>query len=180
MDRNLFLNKLLQNDEQAINTLVLENKDAVFRTCLAYVQHVADAEDLTQEVFIRAMERLDQYKGDAKLSSWLIRIAINLSKNFLRDNRKRLNSIEPENIHLADTRKNPQYSVIIKKMVRNAVYKLPEKQRTVFILSNYLDLSYKEITDVTGFSNSSIESLLFRARRKLRYLLHEFYEDLNS
>jgi RNA polymerase sigma-70 factor (ECF subfamily) len=63
MENNLFILKLKNGDQQAIERLVLDNKDVVFRTCLAYVQNVNDAEDLTQEVFVKILEKLPQFKG---------------------------------------------------------------------------------------------------------------------
>ena len=94
MKSNLFIEHIKKGDKSAIEQFVLKYRDQVYRTCLAYVQNKPDAEDLTQEVFIKALNKLNQFKEQSKLSSWLIRIAINLSLNYLRDNKKRLNHIE--------------------------------------------------------------------------------------
>jgi RNA polymerase sigma-70 factor, ECF subfamily len=179
MSRNLFIEKLLNGDSQALKAFVEENQNPVFRTCLAYLQDEHDAADLTQEVFIKALSKLNQFKGEAKLSTWLLRIAINMSLNYLRDNKKRLSKLNisaASNLESPVTRNNPE----IKKILRTAIYKLPEEQRRVFILNYHLDLSYKEISETTGYSISSIESLLFRARKKLRELLLDFYDEINS
>jgi RNA polymerase sigma factor (sigma-70 family) len=180
MENQLFLTHLIKGEKQAIEQLVLTYRDSVYRTCLAYVQNQADAEDLTQEVFVKLFEKLDQFKGQSKLSTWIIRIAINLSLNYLRDNKKRLNQLDVSEYQIIDQENESQNTLQTRKMVRYAIQKLPEKQREVFILSFYLELSYKEIADITGYSISSIESLLFRSRKNLKDFLQQFYNELNS
>ncbi|MBN2486064.1 MAG: RNA polymerase sigma factor [Bacteroidales bacterium] len=178
MSKNLFVEQILSGDRRALELFVDENKPKVFKICLGYVQNENDATDLTQEVFIKALERLHQYKGDSKLSTWLIRIAINLSLNFLRDNKKRLLHTSLDNIKNTAATSNEPHKAEIKRLVRKAIYQLPEKQREVFILSFYLDMSYADIGDSAGLSISSVESLLFRARKNLRNYLQSFYEEL--
>lgn len=175
MTINSFIEQLKQGDKQALTQFVNDNQDMVYRMCLAYVQNEADAQDLTQNVFIKAFEKLHTYKGDSKLSTWLTRIAINLSINYLRDNKKRLEQVDISSITIIESSdKNTKET---KKAVRKAIFNLPDKQRKVFILHFYLELPYKEICDVTGYSLSSVESLLFRARKKLKDLLNNYYKE---
>jgi RNA polymerase sigma factor (sigma-70 family) len=180
MGNNLFINQLLDGDRKALELFVNDNRNKIFRICLAYVQNEHDASDLTQEVFIKALERLHQYKGDSKLSTWLTRIAINLSLNFLRDNKKRLQQVELSEVDFETSISGKIISLEIKQMVRKAIYRLPEKQREVFILSFYLDLSYAEINEITKMTIASIESLLFRARKNLRRYLQDFYDEIKT
>jgi len=83
-------------------------------------------------------------------------------------------------ISIVSSQKEKLLTKEIKTTVRKAIYALPEKQREVFILSFYLDMTYAEIMDTTGFSISSIESLLFRARKNLRDYLQDFYDEIIS
>ncbi|MBN1118297.1 MAG: RNA polymerase sigma factor [Bacteroidales bacterium] len=175
MDQNLFLKQLKEGDKTSLEFLVKEYQKPVFRTCMAYVQNEHDAADLTQDVFIKALEKINQYKGDSKISTWLVRIAINLSLNFLRDNKRRLQNIELSDIHIISDEKDNLISIETRKKVREAIFNLNEKQRKVFILNFYLELSYQEITEITGYSLSAVESLLFRARKSLRKLLEDYY-----
>lgn len=174
MSRNIFIENIKRGNKDALSAFVKENQNMVFRTCLAYVQNEHDAADLTQNVFLKAFEKLEQYKGDSKLSTWLIRIAINLSVNYLRDNKKRLNHADISNLNLPDESFSGQ-SKETRKAVRTAIFSLPAKQRKIFILYFYLELSYKDISDVTFLSISSIESLLFRAKKKLKEILEDYY-----
>jgi RNA polymerase sigma factor (sigma-70 family) len=177
MIRNLFIEQIIRGDRQAVEVFVTENQEQVFRTCLAYLQNEHNAADLAQEVFIKAIEKLHQYKGESKLSTWLIRIAINLSLNYLRDNKKRLLQVELNEKGSNLRNEESGYNSEVKKAVRHAIFKLPEKQRKVFILNFYLSLSYAEIADLSGYSISAVESLLFRARKNLRELLLDFYNE---
>ena len=180
MDQNIFIEHIRRGEPAALERLVVLHRDQVYRTCLGYVQKKEDAEDLTQEVFIKVIENIDKFKGKAKLLSWIIRIAINLSVNYVRDNKKRLNQFDSDDLMLEEERGNDSDRLLIKRMVRKAIYTLPEKQQKVFVLSHYIQLSYAEIAEVTGFSISSIESLLFRARKNLRIKLSDFYNELVS
>ncbi len=180
MEYNLFIEQLKKRDDRALEILVKENQEQVFRTCLGYLQNEHDAADLTQEVFLKAMERLDQYKANSKVSTWLVRIAINLSLNYIRDNKKRLMQVDISDTDIEQESKSSFQNKEIKRNLRKAIYKLPDKQRSVFILSYYLDCSHKEIEELTGYSISSIESLLFRSRKKLRELLNDFYIGLKK
>jgi RNA polymerase sigma-70 factor, ECF subfamily len=177
MSRNIFIEQLQRGDKEAMRVFVNENQHMIYRTCLAYLQNEHDAADLTQNVFLKAFEKLEQYKGDSKISTWLTRIAINLSINYLRDNKKRLEQVDIADINLPDESNNSEKTKQTKKAVRKAIFSLPEKQRKVFILHFYLELSYKDISEITGLSVSSLESLLFRSRKKLKVLLEKYYNE---
>ncbi len=180
MSQDQLIEGIKRKDREALGEFVATYKDRIFHTCLGYVQNNADAEDLTQEVFIKLLERIDQFKGQSLFSSWIIRIAINLSLNFLRDNKKRLNQIDLADVDIEEEEFSTEEKKQIKVMLRKAIYSLPERQRKVFILSKYLDMKYTEIADITGYSISTIESLLFRSRKNLREKLGDFYKNLNS
>lgn len=177
MNRNLFIDNLKSGDKQALTALVNHNQERIFRTCLAYVHNKEDAYDLTQDTFLKALEKINQYKGDSQITTWLIRIAINLSLNFIRDNKKRLQQIDISDLQVESTGHEKLQSNETKTNIRKAISQLPEKQRKVFILSYYLEMNYKEIKEVTSYSISSIESLLFRARKKLRIQLKDFHKE---
>ncbi len=180
MSQKKLIDGIITRDREALGEFVETYKDRIFHTCLGYVQNTADAEDLTQEVFIKLLERIDQFRGQSQFSSWVIRIAINLSLNYLRDNKKRLSQSDLTGLDIVDESVSFQEKQQIKKSLRKAIYSLPERQRKVFILSKYLNMKYTDIADVTGYSIATIESLLFRSRKNLREKLGDFYKNLNS
>lgn len=154
----------------------------VFRTCMGVLHDSGDADDVTQEVFIEVFRSMGKFRADAKISTWLYRIALNKSLNFIRDNRKHgalSLSGTPPNDALAAHRTDGPEEVLQnkekKKILEQAIDSLPAKQKKAFVLSKYDDLSYKEIAEVMKLSVSSVESLLFRARQNLQKKLLDCY-----
>ncbi len=155
----------------------------VFRVCLGVLQNAADADDVTQEVFIEVFRSVQKFHSRSKISTWLYRIALNKSLNHLRDNRKHKRSLQldsqiMEEVPPAPVRDNPLEVLQEKekrKILKKAVNALPERQKKAFVLSKYEDLPNKEIAEIMKISVSSVESLLFRAKQNLqKNILAEF------
>lgn len=181
-----FIELLKNRNQHAFKQLVEEYQQMVFSTCMGIVHSVNDADDLAQEVFIEAFNSIENFREDAKISTWLYRIAINKSLNFVRDNKRNrfLQSIGMLNVPDIPDEPNhfdlPYESLLEQqrsKMIQKAIDSLPKNQRTAFVLSKYDDLSYKEIADVMEISISSVESLLFRARKSLQKKLLTCYRN---
>lgn len=182
-DQELISN-ILNNDSSAFQELVNRYQPLVAKTCLGFVDNYADAEDITQEVFIEVFLSLSGYRGEAKLSTWLYRIAVNKSLNFIRqqNRHKAVKSIEsffrsdhsdkPRHIDIeAPQSDNTDQSIEReenKRILKEAINGLVKNQRIAFVLSKYHNLSYKEIAEIMDTSLSSVESLLFRARQNLQ------------
>jgi len=179
--------KLKTGDQAAFQQLVKDFERRVFNTCLGLLQNEADAEDITQEVFISVFQSVKNFKGESKLSTWLFRIAVTKSLDYIRmKNRKKRFAFfqviftnekgdskidAPDFYHPGVQLENKERAAILFK----AIDKLPENQKTAFILSKIEDLSYSEIAEVMKLSVSSIESLLFRAKQNLQKLLSNYY-----
>jgi RNA polymerase sigma-70 factor (ECF subfamily) len=131
-----------------------------------------DAEDITQEVFIRVYQSLHTFQGESEFSTWLYRITVNMSLNFLRRNRKKrvLQSLETL-FTLRSDEKNPleeMESAERDRRIRKAIDTLPERQRMAFILSRYEELPQKKIAAVMNRSEGAVEQLLQRAKEILQ------------
>ncbi len=175
-------------DERAFRLLVERHQQLVLHTCLGFVADRDDAEDLAQEVFVELFHALRRFRGDSKLSTWIYRIAVNRSLNFVRDNkgRKFFRSLgvrfgEDSKVDVADEswRSRPDQEVENKQRRANlysAINSLPERQRVAFTLSKLDDLSYQDIAEVMGLSLSSVESLIHRAKLNLQKKLYECYK----
>lgn len=175
----------LQNrEEPAFRELVLKYQDSVFNTALGYVQNAADAEDVAQEVFIKIHRAIHQFKGESKLFTWVYRIAVTQSLDFLRSkkSKKRFGFIsslfgddnrplhEPVDFHhpgVALDRKEDAAKLFA------IINKLPENQRTAIILNKVEGLSYQEIADIMQVSAAAVESLLHRGKQNLRKMLEK-------
>lgn len=157
---------------------------------MGFVHSYADAEDIAQDVFVEIYQSIQNFRGEAGLSTWIYRIAVNKSLNFLRKaGRRKVFSFFGNNEGgsdnqiktLASGREYCPDEELQKseksKAISQAMNKLPASQETAFILSKYDELSYQEIAEVMDISVSSVESLLFRARQNLRKSLLKFYKN---
>jgi RNA polymerase sigma-70 factor, ECF subfamily len=165
-----------RDDAIAFREFITEHQSRVFNAVLNKVQHVQDAEDITQEVFLDVYRKPEAYRGEAAISTWLYRIAMNKCIDHLRKKQRRRpgpgsGEKEPVDfIHPGIMTENREKARFLYKAMRQ----LPGKQQTAWVLSEMENLSYKEISDVMNVSISSVESLLFRARQNLKKILSDF------
>lgn len=139
---------------------------------------IDSAMDIAQDSFIRAYHALGRFEEGQPFYPWLSTIATNLTLNHLR-RRKRQTSLDDEYRERADTERNPLEKMQIAENDRrfmDAVQKLPDQYRTVFILRTFEQLSYEEIAVRLGISVGTVDSRLFRARRKLVEELRDLLE----
>jgi len=183
------IEQLKQGSEAAFKKLVGTHQKLVVNTCYGLVQNREDAEDIAQDVFVEVYRNIDKFRADAKLSTWLYRIAVNRSLNHIRDNKKRKwfqgfdNEVAEKNRELLQARTadsdEPDYELENKQraiILKEAINSLPQNQKVAFTLSKYEELSYQEIAEVMDLSVSSVESLLFRAKKGLQKKLYKCYK----
>ncbi len=189
MDDRHFIEQIQTGNEIAFRQLVDTHQRMVVNTCYGLVHDRADAEDLAQEVFIEVFRSASRFRSDSRISTWLYRIAVNKSLNFIRDHQKRkfFQKIEdvffsrnssasvsqPFSTDEADTAIQEKQKTA---MVHRAIASLPENQRVAFTLNKYEDLSYQEIAEIMELSLSSVESLIHRAKRNLQQKLYRCYK----
>jgi RNA polymerase sigma-70 factor (ECF subfamily) len=153
--------------------LVQRYQDSVFGMALRFVGGRGDAEDVAQEVFLRAYRGLDGFKGDAKFSTWLYRITFNLCADWQRRNRRagRRSALIEEAAEVADGRANLEEGFLEserKDLVRRALDGLDERYRSVLVLLYYQKMSYEQIAAVLDLPVKTVETRLYRARKLLR------------
>ncbi|MDD5570886.1 MAG: RNA polymerase sigma factor [Bacteroidales bacterium] len=164
-------------------------KDKVFSTCMGFVHNTEDAEDLVQEIFIEVYNSLDKFRYESKISTWIYRIAVNKSLNYIRK-QKRKNIIQTIEL-LFDFRKaeytenstvshdqshNKSENRELKLVLKKALNTLTENQKTAFVLCKYDELSYQEVAEIMNISVSSVESLIHRAKLNLQKKLLNYYK----
>jgi len=189
MSDHEIIEQLKQGKEQAFKMLVDNYRKLVVNTCYGLVHNREDAEDIAQDVFIEVYRAVQHFRADAKLSTWLYRIAVNRSLNHIRDNKKHKwfrsfeNDVADKSRQLQQIEsarsEHPEFELENKQralILHEAVNSLPENQKVAFTLSKYEDLSYNEIAEVMEMSVSSVESLLFRAKKNLQKKLHTCYK----
>lgn len=156
-------------DENIIKTLMDTYGDKIFRICFLYVKNYHMAEDITQETFIKVYEKYHTFKKDSNIKTWIISIAINQCKMYLR--KHRLNTINLDDISITYTEnflQNEQSRIILKE-----IYKLPKKYLDVIILYYYQDYKIDEISKILKITQSTVKSRLKRAKEKLKPSLKE-------
>ena len=189
MNEQQFIILLKEGTNQAFGQLLDEYQQKVFGTCISFVPNQEDAEDIAQEVFIEVFNSVSKFKGDSKLSTWIYRITTNKCLEFIRkkNTKKRFGFMQSlmgndtpidkssyftEFNHPGIQLENKEKSEILFA----AINRLPEAQRIVYTLNKVDDLSYQEVSDITEKSISSIESLLFRAKKNLKEQLYDYYK----
>jgi RNA polymerase sigma-70 factor (ECF subfamily) len=182
------IQQLKQGNEPAFRWLVDNYRNRVFHTVLNIVQDEAEAEDATQEVFIKVYESVSQFKQESALSTWIYRIAVHkaLDKIRRRKTRQRLHQLMPwwmpdEKKSEASEFHHPGIQLEHKEkaaVLFAAINSLPEKQRVAFTLIKVQGMSYEEATGIMDQSIKAVESLITRAKANLQKLLEEYYRTL--
>ncbi|MFW6257363.1 MAG: RNA polymerase sigma factor [Prolixibacteraceae bacterium] len=188
MHESEIIQRLKKGDESAFTELVKNYQKLVINTCLGLVHNRDNAEDIAQEVFIEVFQSVDKFRSQSKISTWLYRIAVNRSLNFIRDNKKRRWFKSFEDIvrdrntgifNLAANPETPEDDLEKRQrtaLLHEAIDTLPENQRIAFTLNKYEELSYKEISEIMELSLSSVESLIHRAKKNLQKKLYMCYK----
>lgn len=181
---------LRAGDELAFKSLVANYQDLVYNTALGVVQNSTDAEDVAQEVFIQVYRSIDQFKGDARLSTWIYRITTTKALDHIRSRKRKkrfafitsLFGPNDELVHEPVDFQHPGVALDRKEqaaLLFRMIEQLPDNQKVAFTLHKTEELSYQEIAEVMKLSVSAVESLLFRARQNLRKLLEKYYQQNN-
>jgi RNA polymerase sigma-70 factor (ECF subfamily) len=177
---------LKQKDEEAFRELVSTRQNLVFNTVLGFLQNHEDSEDVSQDVFIKILESIGQFKGESALSTWVYRVSVTSALEFLRKKKrkKRFGFMSPlwgenneQTVELPDFHhpgvaldKRESAAILFK-----AIKKLPENQQIAFILNKVEGLSYQEVAEIMNTTLSAVESLLHRARTNLKEILKKIY-----
>lgn len=157
-----------KGDERAFRTLYEMNVDRIYRLAYRMAGEESLAMDFTQEAFVRAYQRLDQFRGDSAFSTWLHSITVSVALNGLRKvdrHRKRERSLE-DAAPLATSR--PTVEPGVRERIQEAVDELPEIYRTVFLMHDLEGFNHGEIAEALGVAEGTSKARLSRARAKLR------------
>jgi RNA polymerase sigma-70 factor (ECF subfamily) len=157
-----------RGEREAFDALVERYQRDVYRLCYRYVNNHHDASDLAQEVFLKAYRAIGRFRGDSAFSTWLYRIAVNTCLNF-RAARKAASEELKDDVADAGRRVDDRMEDDeLSQQVREAVSRLPEKQRATLILKIYNDLTHEEVAQVLGSTVGTVKANLFHALGNLR------------
>jgi RNA polymerase sigma-70 factor (ECF subfamily) len=163
--------QFLAGDRAAFDALVKRHQAAVRCLVLRYVKSEADAKDITQVAFVRAFEKLSEFRGEAAFRTWLFRIAINLSLNHVRGTPEDLAPIGDVAAFTSSLQTSKLVAAQVWRKVSARLDDLPPKQRLALELRIFHDLSFEEVAAVAGFSVQSAKANFHHAVKRLRGLL---------
>lgn len=174
-DRELVL-RAKNGSEEAFSDLVRRYHERVYRVTLRIIRDPEDADEVTQDVFVRALSALDRFDFRASFYTWLVSIARNAAFDALRSlkRRSRFKSEEGLDNYEAEGFGDPVSSTAESETAQSVVKalgRLSVRDRTLLVLREYEDLQYEEIARVLGCSVGTVESGIHRARKRLRQLL---------
>jgi len=169
---NSLVMRCMRGDRQALGELIKEYERPVYNAAFRILGNPDDAADVTQTVFLKAFERLDQYNPEYKFFSWIYRIAVNESIN-QRSRSKNLQTLDDE--EFADSA-NPEDAVdseSLSTIIQAGLMELQEDYRVVVVLRHFSDLSYKDISEVLRIPEKTVKSRLYSARQLMKAQLME-------
>lgn len=191
MNRNLFtpvkihdheiVKRVLEGEKELFEILLRRHNQTLYRVIRSYLKSEETVADLMQDTYLKAYQKLNLFKGNASFSTWLIRIGINESLQYIRRNKvieinSKPNESEIKLVRLPDTfQMNPEKQMIKKEthlLIEKAIDRLPEKYRIIYMLNEVEGLSNTEIVNCLDLSPENVKVRLHRARKLLKEELY--------
>ena len=166
-------------DREAFAELVVRYQRPIYNAAFWVLRRAEDAHDVTQDVFLKVAERLDEYDPEYKFFSWIYRIAVNEALNLLRRN-GREEALDEEIDIPAGESTNPERKAgeaELARRIQAALMHMATNDRVVLTLRHFSELSYQEIGQILDLDEKTVKSRLFEARLRLRKLLQDYRPD---
>lgn len=190
MNKVQLIRDIAKGNESALRAIYDLYKNIVFNTALSYVRDYADAEEITQDVFLEIYASAKNFEGKSSVRTWIYRITVNKSLDKLRYFKRKKRFVQVQSLFksgstelqydVADDFEHPGIALDRQenaKVLFKVLEHLPAQQQTAFILSFIEDLPRQEVADVMSISLKAVESLLQRAKANLRIALEKYYPD---
>jgi len=179
-----FIERLRERDERAFNELVEAYETRIYQLVYRMLGRRDEAEDMAQEVFVQVFKAIGQFRGDAKLSTWIYRIAANLCRNRIKYLSRRHDGAQDDYDAMADrSAASPGKGVTVgdvarpdqmvegyqaENIIQQCLAELDPEFREVLVLRDIEDLTYEEIAEITGLADGTVKSRIHRARLALK------------
>ena len=181
---SILINQAKSGDDQAYDKLLNKYRNSVYNLVYRMVRDIQEAEDLTQEAFIKAFNSLAQFNEEYAFSTWLYKIATNNCIDFFRKRKLQTLSLDKpiqykdSEIHheIPDPELNPEKNILATErssLIREAIETLPEKYYTAIILRHTEEKSYEEIAEILHLPIGTVKARIFRAREMLNKALKD-------
>ena len=162
-------------DREALTELVVRYQRPIYNAAFWVLRRAEDASDVTQVVFLKVAERLDEFDGQHRFFSWIYRIAVNEALNLLRRNNREESLDDDIDLPGSDSAgpESRASAAERSRRIHSAVMSMSTNDRTVLTLRHFSECSYEEIGQILGLDEKTVKSRLFDARRRLRDLLKD-------
>ena len=188
----ILINQILSGDANAFTQLVNRYKDLVFTLALRMLKNREEAEEVSQDTFVKTYRSLNKFKGDSKFSTWIYKVAYNSCLDRIKKNKKYLNDVEINEFteHQVKTVNNAFDALVEEErnqLIQDCLHLLPSDDSFLLTLYYFEEQSLDEIADIVGISTNNVKVKLFRSRKKLASILKdrlepeiiEYYERAN-
>lgn len=175
--------KVIKGDMKAFNLLVKQYERLVYYVIYKLVDNREDAEDISQDVFIRIYKSLNEFAYQSKLSTWIAKVTYSITINHLRRSKQDWFTEYPEDVDDYHFTEDSPESVMVKKdistYINHLITQMPYQYKTVLTLYHLNEFSYQEIHEITEWPEGTIKSYLFRGRKLLKEKLEEYLKKDN-
>ncbi|MCF2874189.1 MULTISPECIES: RNA polymerase sigma factor [unclassified Tenacibaculum] len=176
-----YIDKVLKGDTNAFSILVEKYKGMIFTLALKMLKSREEAEEISQDTFIKAFKNLDRFKGEAKFSTWLYKIGYRACLDNLKKNKTKYNTDTIDEITINKIKSTEGILEGIERkeraeIINTCIMSLPEDERSILWMFYFEELSLKEIIELTEFSESNVKVKLHRARKRLLTIVEKKVE----
>ena len=174
-----YIRKTLQGDVNAFSELIDRYQNLVYTVVLRVVKVKEEAEEVSQDTFLKAFESLGSYRGESKFSSWLYSIAYRKALDRVRKNNRMkpvelVEDITEKNVEDIDNALHFLEQKERNDTIQKCIEQLPEKEAAIITFYYFEDMSVREISEITGLTEDNVKVKLHRSRKKLFTLLKQF------
>ncbi len=175
------INRLKEGDKQAFISLIEQYKHMVYTLALRIIKNEEDAEEVSQDSFLKVYQSIGSFKGDSKLSTWIYRIAYHRSLDYLKKNKRKpqttqLQWEEVTNIQMAEMTWDHMETMERQEIIQKALRHLPGEDGVILSLFYFESLSLKEISGVLNITVNSVKVKLHRSRKRLASILEKMMD----
>jgi len=174
----VYINKILDGDANAFAVLVDRYKDLVYTLAIRMVKNKEEAEEVSQDTFIKAYKSLNRFKGDSKFSTWIYRVAYNTCLDRLKKNKRQQQTVTIDEYteHQVKTIDNALDRIETQEKqqaIKDCLELLPSEDSFLLTLYYFEELSLDEISKIVGLKPNNVKVKIFRSRKKLATILKE-------
>jgi len=177
----ILINQIIAGDTNAFTLLVDRYKDLVFTLALRMLKNREEAEEVSQDTFIKTYRSLHKFKGDSKFSTWIYKVAYNSCLDQIKKNKKHLNNVEINEFtkHQVKTMDNAFDALVEEErnqLIQDCLHVLPSDDSFLLTLYYFEEQSLDEIANIVGLTANNVKVKIFRSRKKLAHILKERLE----